>query len=118
MASRTLPMDNSLMTQREALFPDVCRTIFEPFLVQFGYSYKATHHRPRGVAVEFKKDENCLFAACEGDVLYVDLILHLEDEEYFRVSLNQAIWFNNVRSLLNAKSCKSRCLIYAHDRSQ
>ncbi len=89
----------------EFSFSDQCREKLGPFLIQYGFSYAATHYRPRGISVEFARGKSCLFAVCEGDVLYVDLILHVTDEQYFRVSLNQVLWFNNVRSLLGMKSC-------------
>jgi hypothetical protein len=87
----------------------------EPLLRQSGFVYVATHYRPRGIAVEFAKDEDCLFAVCEGNVLYVDLILHRTDGQYFRVSLNQALWFSNVRSLLGLKSCDTQMCVFVRE---
>jgi hypothetical protein len=96
-------------------FSDRCREKLGPFLSQYGFSYVATHCRPRGIAVEFAKDEHCLFAVCEGNVLYVDLLLHQTDEQHFRVSLNQALWFNHVRSLLGLNSCDEQMCVFVRE---
>jgi hypothetical protein len=106
------------MTTQESLsFCDRCRVTLGSFLADYGYEYDSTHHRPRGVAVEFRRGQHRLFAVCEGDVLYLDLILQIAEHEYVRASLNQAMWFNNVRSLVEARSCVNQLEVFIRDAS-
>lgn len=92
------------MSYHDPTFPDRCRSALESFLDQFGYSYTCCFTRPRGVVAEFSKDHSCLFAVNEGDALYIDLILSDGDKTHHRVSLNQALWFSGVRSLIGLSS--------------
>jgi hypothetical protein len=86
-----------------------------PFLAQYGFIYAGSHFRAPGVAVEYTKGASYLFAACEGDVLSVDLILQRADAEYYRVSLNQALWFNNIRTLVKKKTCTAQLEVFLRE---
>jgi len=112
---KTLPVENSMTRDDVFSFSDLCRKTLEPLLSQYGFSYVATYCRPRGMAVELAKNSHCLFAVCEGNVLFVDLILHRMDDQYFRVSLNQALWFNNVRTLLGLNSCHGQLGVFVRE---
>jgi hypothetical protein len=97
------------MDKQRDTFAELCCTSLGAFLAAYGYSYRATHKRPPGVAVEFDhKDGHLLFAACEGSVLYVDLIAFVTPGRACRISLDQALWFNNVRSVAEARSCEEQ----------
>ncbi len=95
-------MGNSV--NRSPLFEEKCRTELGDFLAALGYKYSTTYSRPPGIAIEFVREDQILFAVCEGSVLYLDLLLR-ERDGFLRVSLNQALWYHGVRSLVKSKGC-------------
>jgi len=103
------------MAESSQTFSCQCRQLLEPFLKSVGYSYVSTYVRPRGIAVEFAKQDNLLFAVCEGNVFYLDLIYHHSDEGDYRVSLNQALWFNDVKSFVKLKSCQAQLEVFVKE---
>ena len=97
------------------LIGDHYRDTLVPFLAGYGFTYAFTHSRPRGVVVEFRNAEHRLFAAADGDVLYVDLIIEVPSKEYVRVSLNQCMWYKNVRSLVGSGSCMEQMDVFVQN---
>lgn len=89
-------------------FDQLCVRVLGTVLGEFGYAYRDTHVRPRGVAVEFAKGDHRLFAVCEGDVVYLDLILRSERKPIYRVSLNQWLWHRGVRSVAERRPCSEQ----------
>lgn len=84
-----------------------CRAVMGEFLRDYDFSYCAAYQRPRGVVVEFRKGDARLFATCEGGSLHVELMISsVEQQQYRRISLNQALWYDNIRELVHGRrSC-------------
>lgn len=90
-------------------FVDYSISSFGESLSKYGYWYEGTYIRPRGTAIEFAAKDRNLFVACEGraedGALHVDLIVFEQGEAKWRISLNQALWYAGVRSIIKFKSC-------------
>ncbi len=83
-------------------FMNACLACLAKPLSDLGYTYAGVHTRPRGIAVEFKTDSDLLFVVLEEDTMLIfDLILQAESKEYWRVDLNQALWFNGSKFLVD-----------------
>lgn len=96
------------------LFLDIVGAIVEGY----GYAFENGYSRPRGVALEFIRDQHRLFAACEGDVVIIDLILFESPERYWRVSLNQALWFAGVRAVAKSAPIDEQLALFASEISR
>ncbi|MBL7037958.1 MAG: hypothetical protein ISR77_04975 [Pirellulaceae bacterium] len=89
-------------------FVALCLTSLGEFLSSYGYVFEETHYRPKGVAIEFSKGPHRLFAACEGSVVDLEIIVCVDEDVCYRVSLNQAFWFRGIRSLAHGHSCSEQ----------
>jgi hypothetical protein len=72
-----------------------------------GFVYLGYHIRPRGISLEFERLDDRIFASLEGGTTAIDLILFEEAERYWRVAINQAIWFAGVRAVASQGSLKA-----------
>ena len=98
------------MTERE--FETACRDVLGAILGESGFVFQDTFVRPRGIAVEFRRDDEHFFAVNEGDVLLFDLIRCVKPNSFYRLSLNQMLWSRGVRSLLNGESWSDQLITF------
>ena len=97
----------------EEPFEQSCRNFLDEILAKYGFVYHGTYNRPCGIAVEYTGPSDYVFAVCEGNVLYVDLIHHSEKHGCLRISLNQVLWFSGVRTLVVRRPCIEQLGIFA-----
>jgi hypothetical protein len=71
----------------------------DDILLEFGYVYQKSFLHSRGVFLEYKCDLKRCFVFCEGKTVYVDVIVPFSDNVFYRVSINQALWFNGVKTV-------------------
>lgn len=88
-------MNSNPIARFKELFIDTCGETVSGF----GFKFKEGYSRPRGIALEFIHNKRQLFAVQEEGVVIMDLILQESSEKYWRVSLNQALWFSGVKSV-------------------
>ncbi len=93
------------MMNNAATFKESCLSIMGNLLEGFQFKYHDARARPRGVEVEFRRNEDAVLLACEGNVLHADLILKRRESSWLRISINQALWFQNKRALVNSDGC-------------
>lgn len=94
-------------------FEESCRNALGGILIGDEYRFDNTYIRPRGIAVEFSRDDDCLFAVNEGGVISLDLIRRVALTHYYRISLNQLLWHHGVRSLPQCKTYPDQLAIFA-----
>jgi proteasome lid subunit RPN8/RPN11 len=92
-------------------FEECCIEFLSTILAQFNYSHANTYVRAKGIAVEFINGENSFFAVNEEDALYFDLIAKI-DSVFYRISLNQALWFQGIHSLPKCSNWKEQLQIF------
>ncbi len=93
----------------ESLFIDVVGHV----LRGYGFQFYSGYSRPRGVVLEFVHGHNLLFAAHEGNVIYMDLILFDNVNRFWRVSVNQALWFSGVREVSKNVALEDQLALFA-----
>ena len=103
------------MSQATNEFEQLSIGILGKLLDNYGYEYQQAYYRPVGTAVEFAKGEHRLFVVCEGNVVNIDLILHIEGKDFYRVDLNQALWFNGIRSITKTSSVSEQLSLFASE---
>lgn len=91
-------------------FSKFCVSVLNEILKPLGYAYDSTYVRPVGVVVVFTKDSDMLFISCEGDVLYVDLLVVDPSFGRCRIGLNELLWYHGVRFC-----SKGDCLVQVSD---
>lgn len=90
------------MTERD--FEAACQDVLGAILDESDFVFQGTFVRPRGIAVEFRRDDEHFFAVNEGGVLLFDLIRWVEPDSFCRLSLDQMLWFRGARSMLDCES--------------
>lgn len=85
-------------------FDRQCRLSMSTALLEFGYAYSETYVRPRGVAIEFIHGMKRCFISCEGETVFMDVILPCPGGDFCRVSVNQALWFGGVKAISHSAS--------------
>ncbi len=93
----------------ESLFMDVVGHV----LPGYGFQFSGSYSRPRGVALEFVHGYNLLFAAYEGNVVYMDLILFEDINRFWRISVNQALWLSGVREVARKVDLEDQLALFA-----
>lgn len=100
---------NCSRTKRNTMdFASYCRKVLYPTIQSYGFTYTDTYQRPRAMVVEYRNNEHILFAVCEGNVLHVEYIYHESDSCDYRISLNQALFYNGIRALIDKDSCEEQ----------
>lgn len=99
-------------------FESVFMGIVGEVLAGYGYEHDRSHSRPRGVALEFTHKEHRLFAVCEGGTVILDLILQEEPDRYWRVSVNQALWFAGVDAVSKKAPLPEKLAFFASELSR
>ena len=107
-----------MTASRSDLFTLQCRHSIDDILMEFGYMYQETHTRSRGIALEFRNDSKRCFVVCEGKTVYMDVILPCSGNEFCRVSINQALWFNGVKSISQSASVAGQLTVLASELKQ
>ena len=101
-----------MTTSQARGFEALCRSSLEDILLEFRYVYRNSYTRCRGVALEFGNNANRCFVACEGNAVYMDLILQLAPSVFLRVSVNQALWFNGVKTVSQPASVQDQLVLF------
>lgn len=69
-----------------------------------GFSLSRSVSRPKGVGLEFIREEERVLISQEGEDIFLDLIYPISRSSMLRFSVNQYIFFNKSRALLHSKS--------------
>jgi len=81
------------------LFEERCHEVLGELFREHGFEPVGAYSRLRGYAVEFARDADRIFVDKEGGVVSFDLILAARPDRFYRIDLNQLLWFNGTRSL-------------------
>lgn len=104
-----------MTTSRLSEFRGICLNIFGEILNDHGYRLRGSYTRPLGIALEFAGGGRHLFVVNEGSVLYIDLIISESANKFWRVSLNQALWFLGVRSVSSPATIEEKLTLFASE---
>lgn len=83
---------------REDFEKAVCNALGDVFH-DYGYEFCGGYSRAPGIALEFVHDSQRLFVVSEGNLVVLDLVLCEDPSRYWRVSVNQALWFGGVKAV-------------------
>ena len=89
-------------------FEKNCLSLLGNVLQDFGYSHRKTYVRPSGVAVEFVNGSIYLYVIVESNTIVLDMIVMVNADEYFRVSLNQIFWSMGFKNLVDNISIQEK----------
>jgi hypothetical protein len=95
-----------MMTKQS--FADACASTVGEYLAGAGYLLHGVYSRPLGIVAEFRKNEDLMLIACEGNVLHADLIIKSSKYGWCRIDLNQAIWHEGDRTMLSCADCRAQ----------
>ena len=84
-------------------------------LAQYGYKLNEDYSRPRGVVLEFTLENHILFAVWEGGTVILDLILYERADRYWRVSINQVLWYSGIRAVAKNASLTDQLALFANE---
>ena len=85
-------------------FQEACRERLGPMLEAHRFELVGGYSRPPGLSIEYARDEDRLIAACEGGVIHLEMLLSRDEDLFYRVDLNQMLWFKGVRKLARSKA--------------
>ena len=103
------------MTSPSKEFQSLVLEILGDVLKEYGYDFKSGYSRPRGVALEFVFQGHRIFSVCEEDTVAIDLILREDSSCYWRVSLNQALWFAGVKKVSAQATIEEQLALFASE---
>lgn len=97
-------------------FKNLCLSVFEEKLSEFGFEFRKSWSRPRGVVVQFCRNSDMILFAWEEGELVSDLIL-FESNAWRRISINQLLWFYGTKEVLKEKSPDAKLAAFSKEFS-
>jgi hypothetical protein len=102
------------MSQDEQVeFGSQCQKILGSVLARYGYVYRATYSRPRGLAAEFEESPHILFVEYEEGSLAIELIVSNGKEHCFRADINLLLWINGVKFMVDKRPYAEKLELFA-----
>ena len=103
-----------IMSQDEQIeFGSRCQHLLGTVLARYGYAYRTTYSRPRGIVAEFDVAHSILFVVYEEDSLAIELIVSDGPKRCFRADINLLLWINDVKFLVSTRPYVEKLELFA-----
>lgn len=92
-------------------FKTQCDQLLSDLLEGCGFVYSKVAARPRGIIVQYRRNEESIILGWDEGELILDLILKNSNSDWMRVSVNQFFWSLGSRTLMSAETCEEKLQI-------
>ncbi len=94
-------------------FETSCRGQLGGIFGAYGFAFEGAYVQPRCVVAAFaRRDDRCLVID-EGGAIICDLIRRVTPGPYYRISINELLWFHGVRSLPRCRGREDQLAVLA-----